>query len=167
MHAPLKGTDIRTLCAHRFTLEDNRVALKSPTDERGVSSSCFAIAMPSQRTVTRLVWMFTARGRRIKCLFALGGVLNTLEVNRLSPGFLRASCLGRVAVARRAHRCSPRCTTILSAQYAAVTRKRTVAAYGLYIEDTKVTLSTKSNMEIKYGRIGLRRFWAPARSTIG
>jgi hypothetical protein len=35
-------------------------------------------------------------------------------------------------------------------------------ARGFYIERTEVVLGTKNNMEIEYGRIDLRRFWAPS-----
>jgi hypothetical protein len=113
-------------------------------------------------TATRVVRMFTAMRWQIKCLPVRGGAPNTLEVNRLSRGFLRASHLERIVVADHAHCCSPCCTTTLSAPSTAVIRKRIAAAYGLRIKDTKVTLGAKNNMEIEYGRIGWRRFWAPS-----
>lgn len=68
---------------------------------------------------------------------------------------------GRVALAGHAQHLPPRCTTALIPQRTAVTRKRIAVAYGLYIEYTEVTLGTKNNMKTEYGRIGLRRFWAP------
>ena len=77
--------------------------LKSPTDGRGVPLSRVIIAMLSKGAITRLVRMFTAMRRQIECLLARDGTSNTLEVNRLSTGFLRASHLERVVVAGYVH----------------------------------------------------------------
>lgn len=108
-----------------------------------------------------------AMRRQIECLRALGGELNALKVNCGSTDFRHASLWSRVAVAGHAQHLPPRCTTALILQRTAVTWKRIAVAYGLYIEYTEVTLGTKNNMKTEYGRIGLRRFWAPCDFDLG
>jgi hypothetical protein len=103
---PLKHTGINS--AEHCAPIDSRCKttvthLESLIDGRGAPPSCFAVAMPLQRVVARLVWMFAAMRRQTECLFALGDKLSTLEVNRLSTGVLRASRLERVVVADDAH----------------------------------------------------------------